>query len=96
MQDTSSGRLVPIPTKFLEGIPRSEHLGEALRQLGPEPGLPPPADRGAVFHVGQTVAVFDEAAMDGARAGYVQVTAGRFVISKLEPGRMVLRGVPKS
>lgn len=80
-----------IPEKFLEGIPISkviEQRAQELRALGPEPGLPAPEHRGAVFYVGQEVLVFDAATGMGE-------PAGNFVISKIEPGRVVLRGVPR-
>ncbi len=90
-----------ISGKFLEGIPTAaakpldellEERARGLRALGPEPGLPAPENRGAIFHVGQEVVLYDSGLWDrGIRSG----VEGRFRITKIEPGRIRLEGTPK-
>jgi hypothetical protein len=90
MQDLITGSLIPLtPQQVDEEMKRKAKIEEFIRGLRPlqdrlhasgPSSLPPVADRGPIFAVGEIV----------------EVKGGRFRIAKIAKGKMVLRGLPRA
>lgn len=86
MQDLSTGSLIPLtPQQLDEEMKRRAKTEEFIRGLRPLQNqiqaakLPPVEDRGPIFTVGEVL----------------EIRGGRFRISKIAKGKLILRGLPR-
>jgi hypothetical protein len=78
MQDLSTGKFVPLDPKFLEGIAGDSRELRDRLQRACDAAEPDRSKHGPVFIVGEEI----------------EIRGGRFQVTKIEPGRLVLSGLP--
>lgn len=79
MQDLGSGELKPLPAKFFEGVPRDTREFRDRMQQACDEVQPDRTKQGPVFEVGEVL----------------EIRGGRFLLTKIEPGYLKLKSLPK-